>query len=61
MKGTSQAVSSLEREVDKKIEQKVGSQFDNILSGLKDFGAQEATLKWRVFGMMVSQRRKKSG
>jgi hypothetical protein len=58
VKGTSQAASSLEREVDKKIEQKVGSQFDDILGDLKDLGAQEAALKWRVLGMMVSQRRK---
>jgi hypothetical protein len=51
-------VCDVQRELDVRIERKVGDQFEDILGHLRDLGSQEAALKWTVLGMVVSQRRK---
>jgi hypothetical protein len=51
-------VCDVQRELDVRIERKVGGQFEDILGELRDLGSQEAALKWTVLGMVVSQRRK---
>ncbi|KAH8760200.1 hypothetical protein BGZ57DRAFT_858570 [Hyaloscypha finlandica] len=45
------------RDSDIKIERKIGSQFDDVLGGLVDIGAQEAALKWRILEMVIGKRR----
>jgi hypothetical protein len=45
------------RDSDVKIERKIGSQFDDVLGGLVDIGAQEAVLKWRILEMVIGKRR----
>jgi hypothetical protein len=47
-----------QRDLDLRIERKVGGQFEDILGELRDLGTPEAALKWRVLGMLVGQRRR---
>ncbi|KAN0116770.1 hypothetical protein V8E51_002747 [Hyaloscypha variabilis] len=48
---------NVQQDLDGGVEKKVGSQFEDILGDLKDLGAQEAAMKWRVLGMVVGKRR----
>ncbi|KAE9376381.1 hypothetical protein N431DRAFT_452804 [Stipitochalara longipes BDJ] len=47
---------NIQRDLYVTIEKKMGSQFEDILGGLKDIGAQDAAMKWRVLGMVTGKR-----